>query len=357
VPNMKEEQDTFETMIVSRGHGRGHAVPDIAISAKLQTLVHDMHLKFVSYAAGAQALRACGHEVVDLELPENPPFWDTVIAFTKLLANSKLDLVIAHEEIAVPPIAQALNIPCLYITDFFMDPCSLHMHSLKYAKEIIFTAQSGLFTEPPYIASKVHYVGRAVREFGYGIEDRERARRELNIPIEATVILCQPGAWLESQVPVAELLRSAWNLLPSPKLLIWLAGQDLQKLLTLFQGASDVRILKEDWKIDRLMSACNVLITKANRMTVYEAAAIGLPSISISNSANWPDDVAVAKVESNTPLWLSSLTAEVLANAIAEKASTKPQAAITLSGGVANTAARIAHHIHLLRSRKSRAVS
>lgn len=353
----QEGQNTFETMIVTRGHGRGHAIPDIAISTKLRALVPDLRLKFVSYSTGAQTFRACGYDVVDLGLPENPPIWDAVIAATRLLTNAKVNLVVAHEEIAVLPIAHSLKIPCLFITDFFLDPHTVPMEALKYADEIIFTAPSGLFTEPPSLAGKVHYVGRAVREFGYGIDDRERARRELDIRADATVVLCQPGAWLESQVPLAELLKSAWNLLPPPKHLRWLAGQDFDRLLALFEGAKDVEIVKEDWRIDRLMSASNVLITKANRMSVYEAAAMGLPSISISNSANWPDDVAVAKVESNTPLWLGSVTADSLAKIIAEKAGTSPPAATELSGGAAKAAARIAHHIGLLRAAKSSFVS
>jgi UDP-N-acetylglucosamine:LPS N-acetylglucosamine transferase len=345
-------------MIISRGHGRGHAMPDMAIGAKLAALVPNLCLRFVSYAAGADAYRACGYEVLDLHLPDRPSFLDVLIAFTRLLAKTKPDLVIAHEEMTVLPAAEAFNIPCFFITDFFMDPNNLSMQALRYASEVIFTAQSGLYTEPPYLRGKVHYVGRAVRAFEFTVADRERARREVNIPLDATVVLCQPGAWLESQVPLVDLLRDAWDLLPRfSKRLIWLGGRDYQLLTAAFRGRPDIIVLKEDWKIDRLMAASDVLITKANRMTVYEAAAIGLPSISISSLVNWPDDVAVANVESNTPALRDSLTAEKLSTLIAKKADTEPPAATELSGGIAGAVARIAHHIDGVRRRESSAVS
>ncbi len=341
--------EPFELMIVSRGRGRGHAVPDMAIAATLTILLPNLHLQFVSYASGADAYRACGYEVLDLHQPDNPPFLDMVIAFTRLLARVKPDLVVVHEEIPALPAAKAFEIPCIFVTDFFLDPSSLPMRALECANEIVFTAQSGLFTEPPYLKGKVHYVGRAVRQMEYAIADRDRARRELGIPRDAMVVLCQPGGWVESVVPLATLLSSAWNLLPySSKRLIWLAGRDCGTLSAQFHQADDILIWKEDLKIDRLMAASNVLITKANRLTVYEAAAMGLPSISVSKFVNWPDDVAVANVESNTPVYGDSLTPEALSNLIVEKACSKPRPATDHSGGIANAAARIADRIREL---------
>jgi UDP-N-acetylglucosamine:LPS N-acetylglucosamine transferase len=339
-------------MIVSRGHGKGHAMPDMAIAKRLLALDPHLRFRFVSYASGAEAYRACGYEVLDMQLPDNPPLWDMVIAMTRLIAKTTPALVVSHKEIAVVPAAKICDIPCLFITDFFMDPGNPLMLALQQAKEVIFTAQAGIFTEPPYLRTKVYYVGRAVREFTYSPADRDRARRELALPSDATVVLCQPGAWSESQVPVADLLAATWDLLPCvPKRLIWLAGRDYQLLTTRFLDQPDILMLKEDWNLDRLMVASDVLITKANRMTVYEAAAIGLPSISISNLLNWPDDVAVSCVPSNSPLSRDSTTAEVLSRIIAQKLTEKHPAASDLSAGVAGAAARIARNIESLRAR------
>lgn len=349
MPETKLKSKACKLMIVSRGHGRGHAVPDMAIARELALSVPNLEIQFVSYAAGAEAYRACGFDVLDLRAADKPPMWDQVIAFTRLLCETKPDLVVAHEEPAAVVAARAFRIPSLFITDYFIDPKHWSMQALRHADEIIFTAQSGLYTEPPYLKGRVRYVGRAVRQFEYTLQHRERARHELDIPPDATVVLCQPGAWVESQVPLADLMDAAWDLLPCfPKLLIWLAGRDFQTLSARFAHRSDIHLLKEDWRIDRLMAASDILITKANRMTVYEAASLGLPSISISSMVNWPDDVAVANVESNTPLSTDAITPSLLAALIEDKAESKPLAAASLSGGIVGAAERIAHYVERL---------
>jgi len=342
----------FEIVLVSRGHGRGHAMPDMAIAGELAKLAPDIPIRFVSYAAGAEAYRACGFPVTDLEVDDNPPFLDMVVKLTRLFGemNPWPGLIIAHEEFPVLPAAEIFEIPCVFITDFFTDPGHLLMQALKYAAEVVFTGEPGVFTEPPYLSDKVHYVGRAVREFEYSLSDRARARAELGIPVDATVALFQPGAWMESRVPIADLLTAAWELLPrSPKRLIWLGGRDFDALSLKFRDRTDLMFLREDWKMERLMAASDVLITKANRLTVYEAAALGLPSVSISNLANWPDDVAVARVPSNIAL-TASATPDALMEAIARSIDAKPAPATAVSDGVTGAASRIGRILERMRS-------
>ncbi len=338
-----------KVMFISRGHGCGHAVPDIAIARAVTNRKPDLQFKFVSYAAGAEAFRAHGLEVLDLNQPPKPPLMEMVTCFGRLFAKEKPFLVIAHEEFGVLPAARIFDVPCLFITDFFADPTSLIMWVLRYAVEVLFTAERGLFTEPPYLHDKVKYVGRAVRPFEYGREDRARARIELGIPLEAMVLLCQTGAWGEAQIPLAPILADSWRLLlNSHKHLIWLGGRDYDSLSAKFQDDPTVTILKEDWKIDRLMAASDLLITKANRTTVYEAAGLGLPSIAISDSINWPDDVAVASVESNTLVCRESLTPESLAQLICKKVTSNCPPANKLSLGVEGAADRILFHVERL---------
>jgi hypothetical protein len=220
------------------------------------------------------------------------------------------------------------------------------MQMLNYAQEVIFTAERGMFTEPPQLRGKVHYVGRAVRTFEYRLSDRARARSEIGIPLDATVALFAPGGWNESLAPVADLVLGAWRLVPSAsKRLIWLAGDDYDHLRARLRDDADVIVLRQDWKIDRLMAASNVLLTKANRNSIYEAAALGLPSISISTLANWPDDVAVAHVASNSALVARSLTPQSLRDEIVKSIAATPAPATSVSGGVTGAAERLAARI------------
>jgi UDP-N-acetylglucosamine:LPS N-acetylglucosamine transferase len=340
---------SVDLLMVSRGHGKGHAVPDVAIARELSARLPHLRMQFVSYAAGAEAYRGLDHPVIDLGVPDDIAYWDMQILLTRLIAEIRPRFVAAHEEFPALPVAEAFRIPSVFLTDFFMDPTSPPMQVLKYALEVIFLAEPGLFTEPPFLRGRVHYVGRAVRPFAYGLADRERARAELGLPLEAAVALFQPGAWDESRVPIADLVLAAWKALPSaPKRLIWLAGRDYQALRKHLRDDPDVLLLRADWKIDRLMAASDVLLTKANRTTVYEAASLGLPSISLSTAANWPDDVAVAHVPSNTALVAGSASPAALVETLQRAMATRSAPATGVSGGVAGAAARLAERLQAL---------
>ena len=346
------EPGAFGMVFFSRGRGRGHAMPDMAIAEELLRLVPGLEIRFASYSGGAETFRSCGYEVVDLHLPDEPPMLPAIIQESRILRLLEPRLVVSHEELAALPAAQAFEIPCLFITDFFQDPSSFFMSAIECAQEIIFIAERGIFTEPPFIGDAVRYVGPAIRRFHYSRNDRDRARQELGLPPEAAVVLCQPGNYSEFHVPAADLLTEAWNALPhSSKRLIWLAWRDYDSLKARFAGRPDILVLKEDWAIDRLMVASDLVITKGNRTTVCEAAFLGVPSISISAGVNWPDDVAIARVRSNSALRAGAVDAAALARLIAERivGGWTPEGETPKWDGVAGAARAIAGHVERLR--------
>jgi UDP-N-acetylglucosamine:LPS N-acetylglucosamine transferase len=333
-------------MIISRGHGFGHAMPDMAMGKLLKMKMPALELIYVSYASGAEAYRANGYDVLDLEAPEFPPLLDMIVLLSRVFDKYRPDLVLAHEEFAAVPAASSFDIPALFITDYFLDPTSMLMRALQYAEEILFIGEPGLFTEPPHLRNKISYVGRAVRECNYTRDDRAKIRQEMGIAEPTFTVLCQPGAWTESEVMLSDLVNRAWNAVQdSSKVLIWIAGRDFECLSERFKDRSDFIILKQDWNLGRLMAASDVLITKANRMTVYEAASLGLPSISLSNLVNWPDDVAIAKVASNTALQIDATVPEDLAKVMITKANENPTPATKISGGISRTVEKVLEHI------------
>ena len=347
---------SFGIAFFTRGRGRGHAVPDMAIAEEMKLLIPDLDIRFISYSTGAATFRSRGYDVIDMGMAADPHLFDAIVHEARIIGSLQPQLVIAHEEFTALPTAEIFQIPCVFITDFFLDPTSLPINAMRYATEIIFTGERGIFTEPPYLRTKVRYVGPAVRRFEYRRADRSRARDELGLPADATVLLCLPGSWPESQVPVVGLLAAAWAKLPYPsKCLIWLAGDDYDLLSARFAEDRHVLLLKEERHIDRLIAASDLVVTKANRLTVYEAASLGAPSLSLSTGANWPDDAAVAQVSSNTLLDPSSLTPDELASIIAERVSCGwvPEGALPRWGGVVGAARSLAAHVHRIRLRDS----
>jgi lipid A disaccharide synthetase len=85
----------------------------------------------------------------------------------------------------------------------------------------LFIDEPGIFEEPEYLKGKVKYVGPVLRKFEYTRKDRDRARTELGIPLDATVIGVFPGSWTEEKAPIFDLVMGAFELLEAePKRLI-----------------------------------------------------------------------------------------------------------------------------------------
>lgn len=354
----------MSALFFSRGRGSGHAIPDMAIADDLAALEPDIHLRFVSYGTGASTLAAHGRALIDLDLPDRNPVWETLIRCAALLGELQPDLVISHEEFVALVAARMTGIPAVFITEWFGSAEDPQTQTLAYADEIVFIEEEGIFDEPPYIEGKVYYAGPVLREFAYGRRDRDRARQELGIPQDAITILVAPGGWAtEEREPIAELLMPAFDALKSPrKRLVWLAGTDYELLNERFGGRPDVLVKERDWQIDRLMVASDMAITKANRVTLRELAALGIPSISISHGHNRIDDALIERLETNTPLDARTAHPRMLATAMREALNRarygvpgELDGAPPRSDGARLAAQRIAHHID--RARAARGVA
>ncbi len=313
-------------LFFSRGRGRGHAVPDAAIAAELRRIEPDLRLQFVSYGTGAATLAESGHEVVDLGLPEDAPFLESLTAIVPRLLEKPLDVVVAHEEFAVPPVARALGLPNCFIVDFFGPEKTIFMEALQYADEVLFIEQRGSFPQPSFLKGKVCHVGPVVRPMASGREDRVRAREALALPTPARVISVIPGSWAtEKRAPALDLLAAAFARLPGPnKHLVWIAGHDHELLRERFRTAADVLVLRSFSPIEDVMVASDLVITKGNRGTTIEAASLGVPSVSLCYGINPIDEAILPRIRTNLALDARSLDAEFLAETIHDRLGTPP---------------------------------
>jgi hypothetical protein len=246
----------------------------------------------------------------------------------------------------VPVAARMAGVRCIYITDFFEGYGTLNSQAIEYADEIVFTGTRGTFTEPPNLQGRVSYVGRAVRPSDFSAQTRQAARSELGLADMQLVAVVQPGAWTEKMFPIAQIVSGAWKAVPlKPKRLIWIAGSDCDELAAQFAGDDEIAVVRHDWRLDRLIAASNLVITKANRLTVFEAAAAGVPSLSLTQFMNWPDDVAVNQVPTNLSLRASAVDASLLAQTIVAVANRPAAPAAQVSRGIEGACRRIQRHI------------
>ena len=322
-------------LFFSRGRGRGHAIPDMAIVEELGKLRDDVDLRFVSYATGADTLSERGHNVIDLNLPERNPVLETMVRAAKIIGGLGPQLVVSHEEFGALPAAKIFDLPTVMITDWFVEPEKFSMQTLQHADEIVFIDKPGIFEEPPCVEGRVQYVGPVLRPFEYSRADRERARRELDLPDDAVVISVLPGNWAtEAREPVYNLVMPAFHQLEAPKKhLIWIAGADHEMLSEKTKDIPGVLIKQNDWQMDRLMVASDLAITKTNRKTSMELSVLGIPSISLSDGSNRINVQRLEHIPTNSGLVVKEIDSKGLRLAIEASLSGGGAAADRAAGG------------------------
>lgn len=335
----------------SRGKGAGHAIKDIAIVQQLQGLCPDINVIFVSYDKGARTFVQNGFEVIDMELPANNPFLETQKRAQILIEHFQPSLIVSHEEFCIPPLARHLGIPCLFITHWFIEPEHPLMKLLESADEILFIEREGIFDCPSYLTDKVRYVGPVLRSFSYHREDRERARKELDISPKAKVVLVVPGAaWPEAVVPIFDLVLSAFEQMAfSNKLLLWLAGEDEASLRSKVNGRCDIVVKGTEWEIDRLMVASDLAITKGSYTAMCELDYLGIPSIALLHGHNLIDEIYAKYFPTVVPLKLLTLSPNILyqtMESLLRTPPTYPPEHHSLRNGSMHAAQAIVHFIN-----------
>jgi UDP:flavonoid glycosyltransferase YjiC (YdhE family) len=304
----------IKVLFFSRGRGRGHAIPDIAIAHSFARMCPEIFLQFVSYGTGAETFRDFHYPVVDLGLPDANPFFETQVQVMKALLTEQPSVVVSHEELTPLPLARSLNVPSMFITDFFYPPNSFLNEPLAFAEHVVFLQNAGLFAEPEVVKGKVDYLGPLVRTMSYRAADRARARDELAIPPDTFVLSMMPGAWAtETRAPLCDILLAAFDSLPvDPTLLLWIAGDDYEKLNNQLSTRRNVILHRSYFPLEQIMVASDVILTKSNRVTVVEAGCLGIPIISIAYGHNPVDELIVRTVRSNRVLAYGGMTVELL---------------------------------------------
>lgn len=304
--------DSLGTLLFSRGRGRGHVIPDVAIVEELTKLNPDVDIRFVSYATGVETLAELGHGVIDLGLPEKNDLVQTLILAARVIGYMRPKLVIAHEEFAALPAAKITSVPTIFLTDWFVEDSMLNMHLLAYADATIFLDQPGTFEEPQAVEGRIEYAKPVLRAFHYNPGDRPRARRELELPEDAAVIsvIVPPGRRIEKFAPIHDLLMPAFEALEANKVLVWVAGEDHQTLAERTKSNPKVIVKKDHEPFDQLMVASDLVITKGNRNIVLEAAALGVPTLSVSHNLNRIDDFRTFGIPTNRTVFAEEITSE-----------------------------------------------
>jgi UDP:flavonoid glycosyltransferase YjiC (YdhE family) len=309
---------SYTMLFFSRGRGRGHAIPDLAIAQALQTLAPEVKIVFASYATGAETFRKCGREVVDMALPESNSYLPTLLACDALIRRITPDIIVSHEEFAAIVAARLSNRPGIFLSAWLPNSPGIIADSLAYADALIILEEPGVFSSPGTLQVEPRFVGHLQRELKYTKEDRLRAREELALPASATVItVVSSGFATEDKAPILATVTEAFGALAvAEKRLVWVAGSDSRLVAQKTAALAGVRVVEYHSPIEQLLAASDVVITKGTRGITLEAASLAVPSISLSHGLNPVDDLLVPRVPSNLSLNARAVTGRILAEYI-----------------------------------------
>ena len=299
----------------SRGRGRGHAVQDLELLRAMEALRPEIQVRVVSYGTAASVFEQAHVLVIDLGLPDSGSILDVPVLAGKLAGWLDPDWVISHEEFPALAGVKIFDKPTLMLTDWFLESEQYAMAALKYADRVLFLGSEGIFTEPEWIAGRVQYAG-SMRRPQFGQVERSRVREELGIGDRVTVISVFPGSWTESTAPIVEDVIAAFDGLDGPKKLLWAAADDCACTRSKIGMRDDVAVFEYTPQIERLMSATDVAITKANRKSVFELQHLGIRTIAIAFGRNAADEIAVRALSTVPVLMKDELSSNTLLQAI-----------------------------------------
>ena len=137
------------------------------------------------------------------------------------------------------------------------------------------------------------------RKFACTKEDRADCRSKLGLAADAFVIGVIPGgSSTEARAPIADLLLPAFDALGHPhKHLVWLAGADYELLNSKLSDRNDITVLPSLQPPERLMAAADLVVVKANTGSTFEALALGVPVVAITQAADYVADRILRSAE------------------------------------------------------------
>jgi UDP-N-acetylglucosamine:LPS N-acetylglucosamine transferase len=302
-------------LFFSRGRGHGHALPDLAITQHILASAASIEVQLASYATGATTIRAAGHPVIDLGLPEENPFLATLHACAETIERLRPNLVVAHEEFAALSAARFHRTPTIFISAWLPPKGSLQAETLESATKIIVLGHAGVFPVPDRVCAPVIYTGPVVRSMAHTSLNRAQLRMELRWAAEDFCIVGVPGgAAGETQVALADVVVSAFLQLPmTGKRLVWLASRDTDRMRDRLIGLKGVSVLPFQHPVERLLAAADLIITRGTRGITHDAASVGVPSLSLSSHDNLLDDILVPRIRTNLALSAPATDAPTLA--------------------------------------------
>ncbi|MGW7548366.1 glycosyl transferase [Streptomyces sp. NPDC054770] len=202
-------------LVLSRGHGFGHAARDLRVVDSIRRQRPDLKILLAASGTAAEYFRMHDVPCVDLGIDDaedmTPTAFARVQAFLRRIRRPQL--VVTDEVVAALPYCRKVwKVPCVLLTDWFYaefgepgtDPF------LDSATEILMLDFRAAHPGPYAITAPIRYVGPVVRPFA---DRRARVREELGVPDGSLLAVNTLGGMTgrDEAGRMTELALRAWN--------------------------------------------------------------------------------------------------------------------------------------------------
>jgi predicted glycosyltransferase len=313
---VEENSGPIDILFFSRGRGRGHAVRDLEIVRTLRDIHVGVKVVFVSYGTGGRVLAGAGEIVIDIDLPDQSGFVDVAVRAGQVLRRHRAKLVVSHEEPAALCAAKIFDLPTAYMSHWLPPIHDADVRALAYADEVLLLEHERIRPEPAEVGGRVKYIGPVLRALSSRPSDRDRCRAELGIDPAETVILVLPGTGVEQWGTAKIVFQAFKELRRTNSRVIWVGGEHQDEISHLAAGIANVTVIPETGEPDGLMVAADVAVTTGSYNINKELAALGVPSITLSNGRNANDDLFARSTAGNVFLWSADTDGATLATHI-----------------------------------------
>jgi hypothetical protein len=296
----------------------GGAAPDLALAYGLKAVAPEIDLQWASYGSGLTQLQTTGLPVIVLALPEENSYAATLAEAIKAIHTFQPAVVVSHDEFAALVAAKLLGVPAVYLSLWLPQAGSLAAESLAHADAVFIFAAPGLFIAPHPLRLAPEFVGQVVHPRDVTRRDRPAFRCELGLADDALLIVVAPSEHSpEETAPIADKVLAAFAACSvAKKRLIWHSRCDHARLLSCTEKIAGVEVTPSEVIASRVLAAADVIIVKDDYGWALEAAALGVPSVSLSFGARPIDEFFLARLSSNIALIASATDPDTLQRAL-----------------------------------------
>lgn len=344
----------MKILITTCGVGIGHSSRDIALAQYLEKNKHT--IEFASYGSGLKYLKKYNYKTYSLpkmnfegkegeiniedsvKQSKDIPFTfiKSMYKESRIIKQSKPDLIICDSHYSMPITAKFLNIPCYIITNdlTFGFSSSTQAKSIKYfeksirkfiieitksCKKILIPDVPGIIQVPQELEHKTRHIGPLLHITSNALETKQQLRQKHNIKQEDAVIVVTIGGSEFGKVLIENICQISYQI-KADKIIIF-TGLEVKSDEFKKYDKNKVIIRQFTHELVEWMKLSDLTIALAGHTTSMELISIKKPNIMVpitnhveqERNAKRMQDMGISKtIEINNPEKLLKLINDII---------------------------------------------